>query len=32
MTEVLLGANTHRKAPARVYAEAATPTDTGSEW
>ena len=32
MTDVLLGTDTARKAPVRVYAEVANPTDTGSEW
>lgn len=32
MTDTLLGTDTARKAPVRVYAEVANPTDTGSEW
>jgi hypothetical protein len=32
MTEVLLGSDTGRKAPVRIYAEVASPTETGSEW
>jgi hypothetical protein len=32
MTDTLLGTDTARKAPVRVYAEVANPTDSGSEW
>ena len=32
MTDTLLGTDTARKAPVRVYAEVANPADTGSEW